>query len=348
MRRREFIERFWLPPLAIGWPAAGRSETWQTRVLGKIAFELPPGPYSAVTRSADGHLYWLAPRRLEVIHIDGSTGETKTLNLTDVPETASTQCDLMAGIQADANGDIFLPAIWRQQTRAWSFGVFVVNRAKGYRRTIVLSPAAEIRHIALEPVRHLFVLGMDAAYFRQQTDACMLVHKYDLEGQRLIKFSECPGGLALRRPGDVRPGVDFNKLKREVDRSDLWYRQNQVFHVLPGFRRLRSFHASTGTPIAEIEFIPPASLGEAGIRKIVPVAGGGYLVLWVASEVSPGMERNSQLLSMHDASGKSLSVKPLSRTEGAPLSTDDSGNIYLLQSPSPNRFELAKAAIGNF
>ncbi len=348
MRRREFIERFWLPPLALGWPPAVRGEVWSTRVIEKIAFELPPGPYSAVTRSADGHLYWLAPRRLEVIHIDGSTGETKTLKLTDVPEMASSQYDLMAGIQADANGDIFLPAIWRQQTRAWSFGVFVVNRTSGHRGTIVLSPPAEIRHIALEPGRHLFVLGMDAAYFRHQTDTCMLVHKCDLEGRRLATFSECPFGLALRRSGDVRPRADFNKLKREVDRGDLWYRQNQVFHILPGFRRLRSFDAATGTPVAEVEFLPPAPLAEAGIRKIVPVAGGGYLVLWVASEVSPGLERNSQLLSMHDASGRSLSVKPPSRTEGAPLFADDSGYIYLLQSLRPNRFELAKAAIGDF
>jgi hypothetical protein len=129
---------------------------------------------------------------------------------------------------------------------------------------------------------------------------------------------------------------------------------------LAGLRQLNEYNPSNRSLARRITFTPappdrvagtdsggvdwPAAAAE--IRKIVPLQGGRFLILWLLSQESPGSRRNFQFVCLHDSSGQAVtSPAPLSRADGAPFFADDKGHAFLLRNPRPNRFELAKVSV---
>lgn len=333
MQRRAFLATLG-SPFVRSYPLLAETlTTFSFRRLDGVAFTLPTGPYSSLSRSRDGDLFWLAFRRKEVVRINGKTGAVEAYSLTQIPEIASGACDIIDDVQTGRSGAIYVPGVLRLPGVQRSFVLFMVDSTGRYERMVNLHPPAEVRHVAFDDSGAVYVLGVDAAYLRRTTDQCLVVHKYDRSGNKTHSFSPAPD-------------VEYLRLKDEVDRGHLWLTPDGLAHVLPCSRILRVLNPSDGNPISEIRFTLPDGGRPAQIRSIVPIAGGRYLISWVLSQGSAGFRQNRQLLSMHDGAGMLIGrPNDLRREEGAPLFSDGAGNVYLLRSPAANVYELARVAV---
>ena len=128
-------------------------------------------------RGAGGVIYFL---RVEdgIVHRLNPDNSVSRFQLSPTPETAFGSVDLMQDMHIDAEGNIFVPAIWGRPPKNGGVGVLVFDSAGRYLRTITFMPGINVRHIAVDSKGNVFALGIDPAYYRRTDPLCLLVHKY--------------------------------------------------------------------------------------------------------------------------------------------------------------------------
>jgi hypothetical protein len=318
--------------------------------LGRLAFRLPSISYRANARSSAGDFYFLSAQRIAIHRVSAVSSEVREIPLPEVVRAAATagsRLTLPQDLSVDRSGYVYVPAIWREAPSRNLFGVFVYDPQGSYSRTIVLSPPAEIRHVAVDESGNLFVLGIDAKYFKGEVQQCFLVHKYSPAGRRLASLSPCPSGLDLRQPsGHTGPG--FRTLTQDVDRGRVWVQGGQVYHLLAYFRRVRLFSLD-GKLLGEADLQPPGGLGAAAdtVWRIVLLSGGRFLVDWLHPQQSGGSAHNTRYLCLHDTQGRALSGATPEPWQPSLLAFgDDAGtSCYFLRGLSDGSEELIRTKV---
>lgn len=334
-------------------PAAGpslRAAELLIEPLERQAFQLSSSSYRAYARSPAGDLYFLSAQHMAIDRVTVPGSQVRRVPLPEIARLAATAGSFMTlqqDLSVDRGGYIYVPAIWRQAPRRNVFGVFVYDPQGSYSRTIVLSPPTEIRHLAVDAMGDLFVLGVDARYFKGEARDCFLVHKYSPDGRRLTSFSPCPAGLDLR-PSFGRMGPDFRRLSQDVDRGRVWVQAGQLYHLLPLFRQVRAFSLD-GRPLGEAELQPPGGPAVAGDSawRVVLLSGGRFLVDWLHPEQSGGSVQNARYLCLHDAQGRALSgTTPEPWQPSLPVFADEAGaGCYFMRHVNDGTDELIRAKV---
>ncbi len=276
------------------------------------------------------------------------------IHLKDVfPELRQPGAHVFPGFAVDSSGRVVVPALWRGLDRSTVPAVLVLNPDGTRRRAVVLSPPVEIRRVAAGQDGMFYVLGLDAAYFRSSEAGCRLVHKYSPDGKRLASFSSCP-----RTAGPASSSATIRRLNQEVELGHLWTGNGSVYHALPFSRELRVFTAG-GRLVRRMRLEPPernslpsryalAGEGSAGeyVWRIVPLAGGNFVVQWVHSQPQGAGWRNLPYLALHDARGLALSrPRPLPWKRSGLAFSDGDGFCWFLRWVSPERSELIRTKV---
>lgn len=357
MKREDY-----LPVVAVlflvGWltvavPSSAEDRDLEIVPVGTADLSVPGGAPGGIHRSRGGGIVLLAPKQRAVLKYGPNGAQLRTHQLEAIiPEFGRSRVEIYQDCAVDKAGRILIPAAWRESSQKPVFGVFVLKPDGTYERSIILSPPAESRHIAPGEGGAFYVLGLDTGYFRGFESDCNLVHKYSIEGKRLVSFSGCPEDSGSDLMGQ------FRQLKQEVDRGQLWTSTGRIYHVLPHSRHLRVFD-SDGSPVSDIRFQPPVdndmlrdypvmqSTPEADqVWRIVPLATGDFLVQWLHSERRGATRHNLPYLALHDASGEALSrATPLPWKRSALAFADDQGHCYFVRWMSPENYRLVRTKI---
>ena len=335
---------------ACGQPSAAepgrlRIEALERRLLeaagaGAAHFRLAPGGAVWALDRGQAALYRYAPGRSEPARVRLAER---------FPQFRETGVNLLPGFAVDGAGRALVPAVWFRPGRRFTAAVFVVEPGSGG-LAVMLPPPVEIRHVALGEEGTFYVLGTDAGYFRGTAAECNLVHWYSAEGERLASFSRCP-----ESPPGAPAGALLQRLNRETESGRLWTRAGLVYHVLPLSRQLRVFRRD-GTPVRRAWLQPPVQEPAAGgtpffateqfsdqVQRIVPIANGGFLIQWLASQRQGAGRRNFPYLALHNAAGEAISrPRPLPWKRSALAFSDEEGRCYFLRWISPERYELIR------
>jgi hypothetical protein len=352
----ERLPGFVLVLCALSFPAATR-----LYAAGVVSFQtietIPcrvPERVKALARSPSGDFILVSSDGSTAFRLASDTGALDLYPLRGIPARVGSNLDRIASLDVDRSGNLYMPALWRGAGRSHHLGVFVFEREGTLDRVIELQPVVLARRIAIEPSGSIYVLGIDPAYFKSGQEPCHLVHRYGPDGVRTHSFSPCPSELDLRRPGDVRPGPDWGRLKAETDRGHLWIQDGSIYHVLPVSRRVRVFD-SAGRMVRESVLTPPptaadllrgygqqdVTLSGESVGRIWSAAAGGFVVQWLHTERRGNGQHNFPYLAVHDSSGSPVSrAATLPCKQCTPLAVDADGTVTFLRKTSPEGCEL--------
>jgi hypothetical protein len=238
--------------------------------------------------------------------------------------------------EVDSRGQLYIPVIWNDPLRTFHSAVFVLDSSGRYQRTVEFAPAAEARHIAIDPDGNWFVLGVDARYYRGLTRDTSVLHKYTSLGAVSKAFSP----QTIPMGGADEPNM---QAKADINRGLLFIHGGLLYSVLTESRMMRVFDLA-GNLVKQVTFSPPGSTDR--IWHFVPLPNDTYLIHWVHSEVAGSTVTNTPYLSVHDGSGQALTAPveaPWSRS--FPLSSDGSGNCYFLHQLDGDTVELISTAV---
>jgi len=166
----------------------------------------------------------------------------------------------------------------------------------------------EARSVAVGPDGTLFVLGIEAAFFRGTAPECHLIHQHTPSGERIRSFSRCPAAEAGGFGPTLRSGVNYESLKLEADYGKVWRRHDQVLQLLPQTGELRTF-SRDGVLIRTVRFERPegSASGPYVIHALFPLRDGRFLVFWRSSLREGNTVRASGGVALHGADGRMLS-----------------------------------------
>ena len=298
--------------------------------LDSLSVQLRPG---LLRRAENGDLYSFAVNPNELWKIS-PTGQKTQFNLAAIPEVRQSQIfHFVQDFAFDSSENLYVPAIWRLQNgkiRSTHFGIFSFNSEGNLQRKIELTPAMEIRRLAIDDAGNFFVVGIDAGYFQGQKKSCYLLHKYSPSGALLKQMSECPPtSNPLLINNRLNPS-GFDELKLDIDVDQVWVDGERVVHVLPKSHLVRVFDTKSGAGAeASLDVPPVAPTGaRARIAEIMPLADGKYLVVWQFSVFAGNTVSGSAYLTVHQSDG-TLASKPWALVDEVPVFSDKLGNVYL-------------------
>ncbi len=336
--------------------AAG-GNTLSFDVAEKRTFQLPGSPYGAVTRSVSGELYFLSTQQNTLVRVPADGGEARETSLETIPELRTPGAQLVNDLAVDRSGHAYVAATWRTEAGDRVAAVFVLDSSGAYRRMIRLEPFVTVHSIAVSGAGEVFVAGMDPAFFRRRIRDCLLVHSYSAAGQRLRSFSACPEVL-MRGPASA-PGWARAK-EFDVDRGRVWVKDDSVYHVLPGSRRLRVFSVE-GQLEREVTLQPPPSLPErwlhgatAGdvIWRLLALPDGRFLAQWRHSRGGGGVTNVFTYLSLHDPQGRAMvAATPAPWSRSWPVDAEPDGGVLWIHNVSADtdkgeRSEIIRTRLG--
>jgi len=215
------------------------------------------------------------------------------------------ECQFMPWLSVDLQGYAWLPAACKRGQEL-SFALIRAG-AGGEVTSVVLNPPVEARSVAVGPDGTLFVLGIEAAFFRGTAPECHLIHQYTSSGERIRSFSPCPAGEAGGFGPTLRNGVNYESLKLEADYGKVWRRHDQVLHLLPQTGELRTF-TPDGVLIRTVRFErPEGSAARYVIHALFPLGNGRFLVFWRSNLRDGNTMRASGGAALHGPDGRMLS-----------------------------------------
>jgi hypothetical protein len=311
-------------------------------------------------RSPAGDLWCVESGGMSVSRYSAAGALLSRIRIDSVPEAKTGKVTFLQDVAVDNKNNLYVSGIWRNQPRSFASGIFVFDPAGAYVRTVALSPAIELRHAAVDSQGNIYGLGVDGDFVRRRTDYCLLVHKYSPDGKRLTAFSSCPAGLMLRTPAGT-PGPDFMKLPGDVDKGRLWIAGDRVYHLMASSHILRVFDPA-GKQLQALEFAVPPAPGPTGslspiasvsdvATRVLPLAGGRYMVEWQHTEMSENTRHSSRYWAMHGATGKAMSDSAPPPLFTVLLSADEAGDCYALSASGtsagrPTGLDLIRLRMG--
>jgi hypothetical protein len=240
-------------------------------------------------------------------------------------------------LAVDSQGQLYIPVSWKDSSRAFHSGVYLLDADGRYQRTVEFTVPAEVRRIIVDNSGNLFALGVDARYYKGLTTDTSVLHKYTPFGVQGRAFS--PQAIPMGSSGERN-----TQAKHDIDRGLLFIGGGTLYSVLTESRVLRVFDLEGGL-LKQVTFSPPGS-GTDRIWHLAPLADGTYLIHWVHSEAAGSTVTNTPYLSVHDGSGKALSAPasaPWSRS--FLVSSDPSGNCYFLHQLEGDAAELISTTV---
>ena len=314
--------------------------------------------YFGFTVSPSGVIYSMRPEKPEIVLLTAGSGHVRRLKIRGLPQTVA-EWQLGNEIGVDGDGFIYVPGYSRQwslkeQPSSSLFGVLVFSPRGRYRRTIHLSPPADIRHLVVDDARHLLVLGVDLAALYQPEAPCRLAHEYDATGMRLTTFSECSPVESQWQTGET-PGHLYFRQHRSARGGQLIAGDDKLQHALYAARLVRVFDPY-GNLVREIQLEPPErksspSVPEArdsadqddAIQRVALLSEERFLIQWEHIEDSSYGRRKVLYLGMCDRSGRALSDAAFA--PGMLLFVDPSDQAYFLDTLAGGEQELIRARI---
>jgi hypothetical protein len=168
------------------------------------------------------------------------------------------------------------------------------------------------------------------------------MHEYSADGSRIGDYSPCASGFQFRRNGDARPGPDFDRLKLEVDRGQVWASQQVIAQLLPASRLMRAFNAN-GQLQKEVSIIAPspgAGLDSQGVTSvsmagdiawnIFPAQNGRFLIEWRTPFSLRPSGPASRYLSLHDGTGAPAAYAGPLPSHFVPVASGGTGGVIFV------------------
>jgi len=315
-------------------PPAASAANLQFVVHQSDQFALAGHTYSAAKMTADGVLYLYSRDPLVVLKKPANEPPA-VISLSGLPNLAPYQ--LLNDFAVDAQGALYVPALWKDASRVLHSGVFVLDPDGRYQRTVEFAVPVETRHIAVDETGNLFVLGIDGRYYRGKTTDDSLLHKFNSTGAHVRAFSPAVMPLAS---GEV-----FQRAKRDIDKGLLVFGPDGLLYsVMAESGALRIFD-SDGTLVKETRLIQPEARDQ-WIWHFVPLPGNRYLVHWVHSDISGSVMTNRPYLALHNGSGEVIAGparQPWSRSY--PIAADRDANCYFLHDLGEGTQELVTTTV---
>lgn len=234
--------------------------------------------------------------------------QTTTVFLDEAMRAAGGQCQLVPRLSVDAQGQAWLPVACRQG-RELTFALIRAVGDGGATTVLALNPPVEARSVAVARDGTLFVLGIEAGFFRGTAAECHLVHHYTATGERIRSFSPCPASGVAGVGPSRRDGVDYEEIKQETDHGKVWVDGSNIRHLLPQAGELRTYSAE-GVLTGTVRFERPgASSGAAYvIHALFPLRDGKFLIFWRSSVREGSQVRAFGGAALHDADGRMLTA----------------------------------------
>lgn len=328
----------------------------------KRSLTLPIFSFSGLPVSDAGAVYSLTSEQREVRGLTLRDGRVRRLRLRALPPEIS-QWQLGPEVAADRRGCLYVAghnrqSSLREEPSSSLFGVVVFLPDGRYNFTIHPTPAVDIRHIAVDEIGDLYVLGIDLASLYHPLSPCLLVYKYSRQGVRLAAFSDCPAA-ELARTADEHAGQLFFRREQTARGSQVLLRGGFLYHVLFSPQIMRIFDTRGRLAPCELHLEPlsasvllspsgmpnPANTNDE-VTQVVVLRGGGFLVEWAHSELFESGVRKLLYLGVHDARGRALSqpgTAPVARS--MLMHVDENDYVYFLGMPASGRQELIRARI---
>lgn len=326
-----------------------RVDSLQTTVLN-----LPQGRIASLRIGPSGDIY-LWSSDVGSIYRLGPDGDVEAVfELSQITDSLGMGAQPRPTFAVGPGESVHVPLMWRpspdnaRDTRA---GLAVFSPAGPYEQWVALKPSVEVRHIAVDALGNFYVLGMDPAYFRQETDSCNLIHKYSPDGRHLASFSPCPQPEPVRGER-MQIGPGFRRLQAEADRGQVWLAGPNVYHLLPLSRALRIFEAD-GEVVRVVTLEPPwLELGPPGLAVEIWIwslgilPDGSHVVEWLRSEQDGSRVMNSRHRTVHDSQGRLVSSpQPVRASTGTLLFSDNRGDCYFLTREETGRILLQRSRL---
>lgn len=234
--------------------------------------------------------------------------QTTTVFLDEAMRAAGGQCQLVPRLSVDAQGQAWLPVACRQG-RELRFALIRAVGDGGATTVLALNPPVEARSVAVGRDGTLFVLGVEAGFFRGTAAECHLVHHYTATGERIRSFSPCPASGVAGVGPSRRDGVDYEEIKQETDHGKVWVDGSNIRHLLPQAGELRTYSAE-GVLIRTLSFERPGASLKAPyvIHALFPLRDGRFLVFWRSGVREGNLVRASVGAALHDSEGRMLSA----------------------------------------
>lgn len=276
--------------------------------------ELPATPGKAISIGylEDGSMWFITAedvsQGVQRLYLTRSGNpQTTAVPLDEAIRAVGGECQIIPRLSVDAQGQARLPVACRQG-RELRFAL-IRTGGEGGPSHVLLSPPVEARSVAVGRDGTLFVLGVEAGFFRGTAAECHLVHRYTATGERTRSFSPCPVTGAAGVGATLRDGVDYEALKQEADQGKVWVDGSNIRHLLPQAGELRTY-SSEGVLTGTVRFERPGASSGAVyvIHALFPLRDGKFLIFWRSSVREGSQVRASGGAALHDADGRMLTA----------------------------------------
>jgi len=275
--------------------------------------ELPadPGRVISVGYLEDGSRWAITAedvaQRIPRLYLSRPGGtQAVPVSLAETVGALGAECQFMPWLSVDSQGHAWLPAACKRGQEL-SFALIRAS-ADGLVTPVTLNPPVEARSVAVGTDGMLFVLGIEAAFFRGRAPECHLIHQYTPSGERIRSFSPCPAGEAGGFGPTSRRSVNYESLKLEADYGKVWRQHDHVLHLLPQTGELRTF-SRDGVLVRTVRFERPEGSADAPyvIHALFPLRDGRFLAFWRSSLREENTVRASGGAALHGRDGRMLS-----------------------------------------
>lgn len=301
-------------------------------------------PFAAVKRAKNGEFYFYSPENLTVYEVSRPGQPVRPISLAGAGGVSTTR-NLVPDFATDAEGNLYIPMLWRDQPGVFHSTVLVIDASGSYKRGVELTPAVNARHLVVLGTGDLVILGSDPEFYRGTAPHDYLLHRFLVSGRRIKSFSDRALSADARAAG--APGSSWEAAKEDVDQGQIFEQDNLLYQVLPRSRLVRVFDEA-GTLVRSAPLQPPAVGGTRSDRvwRLVVLADGRYLVHWVRSTTNGNVTRNAPYLCLHDAQGVAISTatqQPWPRS--FPVFSDSAATCYFLRSLPGGGVDLIRTVL---